>query len=61
LDADKISGNSQRVSGLLALLDTVDRMLNIVTPRCFKRRAFRLRFIEAGTRLFSAYDTPIPV
>jgi alkyl sulfatase BDS1-like metallo-beta-lactamase superfamily hydrolase len=32
LDADKISGNSQKVSELLALLDTFDPMFNIVTP-----------------------------
>jgi alkyl sulfatase BDS1-like metallo-beta-lactamase superfamily hydrolase len=32
LGADKISGNSQKVSELLALLDTFDPMFNIVTP-----------------------------
>jgi alkyl sulfatase BDS1-like metallo-beta-lactamase superfamily hydrolase len=32
LDADKISGNNQKVSELLALLDTFDPMFNIVTP-----------------------------
>jgi alkyl sulfatase BDS1-like metallo-beta-lactamase superfamily hydrolase len=30
--ADKISGNSQKVSELLALLDTFDPMFNVVTP-----------------------------
>ena len=30
--ADKISGNSQKVGELLALLDTFDQMFNIVTP-----------------------------
>jgi len=32
LGADKISGNSQKVGELFALLDTFDPMFNIVTP-----------------------------